>query len=235
MNDKKPIFDPREMVQQIRKPSLPGDLGRTRVFLGVLSLPLLLFEIGLDMSVEFEFLPKHIARIYRSYGDLPAGVDKIIMPQILSVSRLKGSAYRAKDFIVGEGREKFQNDLTDTLAKILAERRIIIHNALIRHVNVPLQILDPLQQASVAAEQDLTNKEKQNTARKQAELNTEQGLIEQCRQQAAQETEKLRAEIHADQERRVATIQAETVKQVAEIDKQTAFIRADEVRKAVEG
>ena len=143
MNDKKPIFDPREMVQQIRKPSLPGDLGRTRVFLGVLSLPLLLFEIGLDMSVEFEFLPKHIARIYRSYGDLPAGVDKIIMPQILSVSRLKGSAYRAKDFIVGEGREKFQNDLTDTLAKILAERRIIIHNTLIRHVNISLQILGP--------------------------------------------------------------------------------------------
>ena len=56
-------------------------------------------------------------------------------------------------------------------------------------------------------------------------------MIEQCRQQAAQETEKLRAEIHADQERRVATIQAETVKQVAEIDKQTAFIRADRVRK----
>ena len=60
-------------------------------------------------------------------------------------------------------------------------------------------------------------------------------MIEQCRQHAAQETEKLRAEIHADQERRVATIQAETVKQVAEIDKQTAFIRADKVRKAVEG
>lgn len=172
MNEKKPIFDPREMFQQIRKPSLPGDLGRTGIILGVLSLPLLLFEIGLDMSAEFEFLPEHIAWIYRSYGDLPAVADKIIMPQILSVSRLKGSAYRAKDFIVGEGREKFQNDLTDTLAKILAERRIIIHSALIRHVNVPLQILDPLQQASVAVEQDLTNKEKQNTARKQAELNT---------------------------------------------------------------
>ncbi len=150
------------------------------------------------------------------------------MPQILSVSRLKRSAYRAKDLIVGEGREKFQNDLTDTLAKILAERRIIIHNALIRHVNVPLQILDPIRQASVAVEQDLTNKENQNTARKQVELNTELGLIEQRRQQVAQETEKLRAEIHADQEKQVTTIQAETVKQV---DKQTAFIRADKVHK----
>lgn len=59
MNEKKPIFNPREMVQQIRIPSLPGDLGRTGVFLGVLSLPLLPFEISLDMSVEFEFLPAY--------------------------------------------------------------------------------------------------------------------------------------------------------------------------------
>ncbi len=137
------------------------------------------FEISLDMTVEFELLPKNVAWIFRTYGDLPAAVDKVIMPQILSVSRLKGSAYGAKDFIVGEGREKFQNELTDALAQTLAEKRITIHNALIRHVNVPEQILDPIQQASLAQEQDLTNQEKQNTAKKQAELNTELSLIDQ--------------------------------------------------------
>ncbi len=188
------------------------------------------FEISLDMTVEFELLPEHIAWIYRTYGDLPAVVDKIIMPQILSVSRLKGSAYRAKDFIVGEGREKFQTDLTDALRHALSDKRIIIHNALIRHVNVPEQILSPIQQASIAVEQDLTNKEKQNTARKQAELNTELTLIDQRREQVAQETEKLRAEIKAGQEREVANIQAETLKKVAEIEKTTADVRADKTR-----
>ena len=189
------------------------------------------FEISLDMTVEFEFLPEHIAWIYQSYGDLPAVVDKIIMPQILSVSRLKGSAYRAKDFIVGEGREKFQNDLTEALARTIEEKRIVVHDALIRHVNVPMQILDPIQQASIAVEQDLTNKEKQNTARKQAELNTELGLVEQRRQQVAQETEKLKAEIQADQEKQVAQLRAEAQRQAAEIDKQTALVRADKTRK----
>ena len=188
------------------------------------------FEISLDMTVEFEFLPEHIAWIYQSYGDLPAVVDKIIMPQILSVSRLKGSAYRAKDFIVGEGRAKFQDDLTEALGKTIEEKRIVIHDALIRHVNVPMQILDPIQQASVAVEQDLTNKEKQNTARKQAELNTEQGLVEQRRRQVAQETEKLKAEIQADQEKQVAQLQAEATRQAAEIEKQTALVRADKTR-----
>ena len=189
------------------------------------------FTISLDMTVEFELLPESVAVVFRTYGDLPAVVDKIILPQILSVSRLKGSAYGAKDFIVGEGREKFQNDLTETLANTLKAKNIIIHNALIRHVGVPMQILDPIQQASIAVEQDLTNKEMQNTAKKQAELNTDMGLIEQKREQVVQETEKLKAEIKADQEKQVAETRALASKNVAEIEKDTAAIRAEKVRK----
>ena len=187
------------------------------------------FEISLDMTVEFELLPKDVAWIFRTYGDLPAAVEKVIMPQILSVSRLKGSAYGAKDFIVGEGREKFQNELTDALAATLAEKRIQIHNALIRHVNVPGQILDPIQQASLAQEQDLTNQEKQNTAKKQAELNTELSLIGQRREQVAQETEKIKALIKADEEKQVAEIQGDTIRQAAEIEKQTAGVNAERI------
>jgi len=189
------------------------------------------FDISLDMTVEFELQPDKIPKIFRDYGDLPAVVEKIIMPQILSISRLKGSAYRATDFIVGEGREKFQTDLTDSLKRSLAERNIAIHNALIRHVNVPAQILEPIQQASVAQEQDLTNQEKQKTARKQAELNTEQQLIEQRGAEVAQETAKLKAEIKAQQEKKVAEIQADTARAVAQVEKETALLRAEKARK----
>lgn len=185
------------------------------------------FEISLDMSVEFELLPENIAWIFRNYGDLPAAVEKVIMPQILSISRLKGSAYGARDFIVGEGREKFQNDLTDALAKTLREKKIVIHNALIRNVNVPMQILTPIQQAGIAQEHDLTNKEKQNTAKKQAELNTEISLIDQRGEEVTQETEKLKAEIQADTNKQVAEIGAEAVRQVALIQKETAAVRAE--------
>ncbi|MBU0676983.1 MAG: hypothetical protein KJ626_02615 [Verrucomicrobia bacterium] len=188
------------------------------------------FNIRLDMTVEFELEPDQIAWIFRKYGDLPAVVDKIIMPQITSISRNKGSEYRAKDFIVGEGREKFQNDLTKALQKTLGSKNIIIHNALIRHVEVPMQILDPIQQASIAVEQDLTNKERQNTAKKLAELNTEITLIDQRREQVAEETKKIKAEIGADQEKQVATIAAEAIKRVAEIQKETRKIEADTVR-----
>ncbi|MFA6173296.1 MAG: SPFH domain-containing protein [Kiritimatiellales bacterium] len=189
------------------------------------------FKISLDMSVEMELLPSEIAGIYSRYGDLPAVVDKIILPQITSISRNKGSEYRAKDFIVGEGREKFQNDLTGALASTLGAKKIVVHNALIRHVEVPDQILAPIQQASIAVEQDLTNKERQNTAKKEAELNTEVSLIDQRRLQVEQETQKLKAEIVADQEKQVAETKAETIRRVAEIAMETAQIKADTVRK----
>jgi len=84
---------------------------------------------------------------------------------------------------------------------------------------VPEQILEPIQQASIVIQQNLTNIEKQNTAKKQAALNTELSLIEQRREQVAQETTKLKAEIKADEEKQVAQIKAEAVKKVAEIAK----------------
>ncbi len=185
------------------------------------------FEITLDMTVEFELLPKNIAWVFRSYGDLPAVVDKILMPQIQSISRLKGSAYRAKDFIVGEGRAQFQNDLKNALASTLDEKNLLVHNALIRHVGVPNEILDPIQKASIAVEEDLTNKEKQNTAKKQAELNTEMSLISQKGQQVGQETQKLKAEIKANQEREVARLAADTIRKSAEVEQRIAQVRAD--------
>jgi regulator of protease activity HflC (stomatin/prohibitin superfamily) len=192
------------------------------------------FQISLDMTVEVELTPADIAWILSRYGDLPALVDKVIMPQITSIARNKGSEYGAKDFIMGEGREKFQTELTKALATTLAQRKIVVHNALIRHVEVPEQILDPIRQASIAIQQNLTNLQKQETAKKLGELNTEMTLIEQRRQQVAQETTKIKAEIRADEEKQAAEIRAEAVKNVAEIARETAAIEADTVRRLAE-
>ena len=108
------------------------------------------FAIMLDMTVEFELMPESISRIYMLYGDLPAVVSKIILPQILSVSRMKGSGYKAREFIDGEGRQKFQKEMTDELVKILGEKSILVRNAIVRHVEVPNDILQPIQDASIA-------------------------------------------------------------------------------------
>ena len=192
------------------------------------------FAIMLDMTVEFELMPENISRIYMLYGDLPAVVSKIILPQILSVSRMKGSGYKAREFIDGEGRQKFQKEMTDELVKILGEKSILVRNAIVRHVEVPPDILQPIQETSIAKEQDLTNKTQQETAKKQAKLNTELAMVDQRTRETEQETEKLTATIAAEMRKDVAGIAADAQLRVAEINLDTAKIRAEIVRIAGE-
>ncbi len=184
------------------------------------------FKVALDMTVEFELMPENLSKIYLLYGDLPQVVEKIILPQVLSISRLKGSSYRAQDFIMGEGREIFQNDLSQELGKTLEARSIVVHNAIIRNVDIPLSILTPIRTVSLAKEQNLTNKSLQDTARKLAELNTETELIEQRRSEVNQETAKLVAKIAAERNQSVAELQAETQLKVAELQLKKSEILA---------
>ena len=188
------------------------------------------FNVMLDMTVEFELMPENISRIYMLYGDLPAVVSKIILPQILSVSRMKGSGYKAREFIDGEGRQKFQKEMTGELVKILGEKRILVRNAIVRHVEVPDEILKPIQETSIAKEQDLTNKTQQETAKKQALLNAELAMVDQLRRETEQETEKIVATIAAGMRKDAAVITADAQQKEAEINRDAARLRAEIAR-----
>ena len=179
------------------------------------------FAIMLDMTVEFELMPEKISKIFMLYGDLPAVVSKIIMPQILSISRMKGSDYKAREFIDGEGRQKFQEEMTAELVRVLGEKHILV-----RHVEVPEEILAPIQSAAVAKEQDLTNKTQQDTEKRRAELNTEVAKVDQLKREVEQETAKLVATVAAEMKKDVAEINAETKLKAAEIDLECAKIQA---------
>ena len=184
------------------------------------------FSIMLDMTVEFELMPENISRIFMLYGDLPAVVSKILMPQILSISRMKGSDYKARDFIDGEGRLKFQKEMTEELVRVMKEKHIVIRNAIVRHVEVPEDILKPIQSASVAKEQDLTNQTQQETEKRRAELNAEIAKIDQLRREVDQETAKMVATIGAEMQKEVAQINAATKLKVAEIELEAAKVQA---------
>ncbi len=188
------------------------------------------FKILIDMTVEFELMPEHISRLYLLYGDLPQVVENIILPQVLSLSRLKGSTYKAQDFIMGEGRETFQNDLRDDLVKTLADKNIIVHNAIIRNVEIPPDILAPLRAVSIAREQNLTNLSLQETAKAQAELYAEQAMIQQRSKEVEQETSKLVAEIDANRKNSVGRLRAETALAVANLELKSSEIKARTVQ-----
>ena len=228
--DSAPSNGVRKMKKRIAKPSQPAAAKSPEVVYSInrfVEFPSRDgFKILMDMTVEFELLPENVSRIYMLYGDLPQVVEKIILPQILSVSRLKGSSYRAQDFIMGDGRETFQNSLREELVTSLKEKSIMIHNAIIRNVDIPKNILQPIQEASLAKEQNQTNFSLQATARIEAELNAQVGMIEQKRKEVEQETKKIVAEIRANQEKAVRMINAQTDLEVAKIQLKRSEIEA---------
>ena len=120
--------------------------------------------------------------------------------------------------------------MTDELVNILGEKSILVRNAIVRHVEVPGDILSPIQETSVAKERDLTNKAQQDTAKKQALLNTELAMVDQLRRETEQETEKITATIAANMKKDVATINAEAQLKAAEINLEAAKVRADITR-----
>lgn len=184
------------------------------------------FKIMMDMTVEFELLPGDLSRIYLVFGDLPKVVEKILLPQILSISRIKGSSYKAQDFIVGDGRETFQNNLRSDLVEAMKEKNIIIHNAIIRNVAIPENILKPIQEASIAVEQNLTNESLQEAAKMEGELNTQTALIEQKRREVEQQTKLQVAEIAANERQAVRMVEVNTELEVANIELESAQIIA---------
>lgn len=102
----------------------------------------------------------------------------------------------------------------------------MIHNAIIRNVDIPKNILQPIQEASLAKEQNQTNFSLQATARIEAELNAQVGMIEQKRKEVEQETKKIVAEIRANQEKAVRMINAQTDLEVAKIQLKRSEIEA---------
>lgn len=184
------------------------------------------FKITMDMTVEFELLPDNVSRIYMLFGDLPQVVANILLPQILSASRLKGSSYKAQDFIMGDGRETFQKNLRSELVTSMGEKNIIIHNAIIRNVSIPDNILKPIQDSSIAGEQNLTNVSLQEAAKIEADLNSQNALIEQKQREVEQETRKMVAEVAANQQNEVRLIDAQAELEAARFDLERSVIEA---------
>jgi hypothetical protein len=188
------------------------------------------FEIRLESSVEWELHPDAVAEVMAEFGTPEALEEKVLVPQSKSIGRLAGSRYGAKDFLLGEGREKFQQAFTAELERICEEKHIDIHSAFIRHISIPANLLRPIQEAFIAVEKEKTAKVWEETRKSAAELERAQALIVQRKQEVDAETTALVSRIKAEAERDVGKIEAETRKLIATKQKEIAELDAERTR-----
>ncbi len=189
------------------------------------------FEITIDVTVLWQLLPQDAPSVVSRYGDISKIEQNILIPQINSTARIKGSSFGAVDFIVGDKREEFQRAFQETIENTLSEKKLQVDLALVQDTLVPDNISGPIQDSRVAAEWNITNVERTQTEAKKAELDENVGKIRQTEQVVEYETQRLEGNIKAEQEKQVNETAAQTRLLVAELARQTAAIRADIKRK----
>jgi hypothetical protein len=189
------------------------------------------FEITIDVTLLWQLLPQDAPSVYARFGNLHKIEQNILIPQINSTARIKGSTFGAVDFIVGDKREEFQHSFQETIESTLRAKKLQVDLALVQDTLVPENISGPIQEARVATEWNTTNAEKIKTEAKKAELDENVGRIRQIEQVVDFETQRLEGNIRAGQEKHVMEIGAQTRLLVADLARQTAVIRADIRRK----
>lgn len=194
------------------------------------------FIIGVEITVVWGRHPEHTAEMVNRFGDVQK-IEQLILGQIRSICRNQGSEYESTDFIRGEKRELYQQEVTATLQRVAKERDIeiliaLIHNIEVRPTGVAAEGMDlreTIQRGYIAQEQDLTKQALRETARVQADLETAKANVEIARETIRGQTRKKVAEVKALGDKKAREIEAQRDLEVARIERQIAEIESRKI------
>jgi len=187
------------------------------------------FKIHIDFTAIWGLMPEQAPHSIRTFGNVEAVENKIVLPQIESICRNNGSEYKAVQLLVGDEREIFQQEILKHFQAICDEKEITLLYGLVRHVYIPTQVREPIQAAFVADELKLTRQQEQATAKEEGSFREAETKVELASKTVEVETSKLVAAKIAEGNREAEGIRADTTRQVATIEKDTAKLKAQAV------
>jgi hypothetical protein len=184
------------------------------------------FKITMDFTAVWGLMPDQASDAIRKFGNIEQVEQKIILPQIESISRNNGSEYSAVQLLVGKEREEFQRNTLKEFKIVLDTKRISLLYGLVRHIYIPADVRQPIQTAFIADELKITREQEQTTAKMEGELREAEKKVELESARVKADTEKLKNEKLAEGRKIVGETDAETRKLIAAIDKDTAGLKA---------
>ncbi len=185
------------------------------------------FKIHMDFTAVWGIMPDQAADVIRKFGNLEAVEAKVVVPQIESICRNKGSAVGAVDLLVGNTRQKFQEEVSEDFHKILEEKGLTLLHGFVRNIHIPQEVRKPIQEKFVADELKLTREQELLTARTEATLREAEGKVELEKERIDAETTKLVAQAIAEGNKQAEETKAETLTKVAVIARKTAELEAE--------
>jgi len=181
----------------------------------------------MDFTAIWGIMPDQAPTIISKFGNVDAVETKVVVPQIESICRNQGSKLGAKELLIGESRQAFQEQTSLEFQKVLDEKDVTLLYGLVRHIYIPQSIRLPIQDSSLADEKKLTLEQQQITTKTEGDLVKAKQEVELEGDRVQAETEKLFEEALAEGDKTVAETEAETLKLVAAIDRQIAEIEAE--------
>lgn len=194
------------------------------------------FTIDVGVTVVWGLHPSKAAAAINEFGNIETVLAKVIEPQLRSICRNVGSNYEAVDFIQGERREEYQNEVTDQLRRVCAQKHIDILIALVRNIEVrspqvtgevgDQDLKRTLQETHIAYENQLTKERQRAAATVNAQLEEARKKVDLARDTVRAETEVLVADVLAQGGKQSAEIRAQTELDIAAIQEQIAQLDA---------
>ena len=185
------------------------------------------FDIQLDFTAIWGVMPSEAPEVVRTFGSIAEAERKVIEPQSESICRNNGSKMSAVELLVGETRQGFQLETSDSFKNVLREKNLTLLYGLVRHIYIPQEVRVPIQNGYIADELKLTREQERLTATMEADLEEAKKKVELEAARVVVETEKMVANAIAEGERQAKEIEAETERKVAEIEKKIAVLDAE--------
>jgi regulator of protease activity HflC (stomatin/prohibitin superfamily) len=189
------------------------------------------FDIKLDGFVEWSIDPQKLPLTYVQYAQGGGLIEfleaKVILPYARSFCRLVGSQYKARDFISGDTKLKFQQEFENRLREACAKQGIIVLQALVRDIVPPAEIKNLINEREIAKQQIKSLEQQIQVAQSQADLVTQTEMGNQNQQIGTANTAVVTIEKKAEQDRDVAVTEAEQELAVAKLKLEAAQKQAD--------
>ncbi len=188
------------------------------------------FTIRIEGTIEWAIRPDHVAEVTVAYGNEEDILDKIILPNARSISRIQGSKLQAREFISGKTRTAFQEKLLEELKRECWKQGIDIKAALVRDIQPPAEI------ASLISQREQADQEMDRSTNEMEEAKAEVLLVEQRELRGRNETVgDARRDVvtvikQAEQAKVVAVTQARRELEVAKLALEAAVKQAAAIR-----
>jgi SPFH domain / Band 7 family len=192
------------------------------------------YQVEADFTVVWGRTPEDAPNIVSRIGGIDRVRENVIEPAMKAACQNEGGRYSAKQLIQGSTRSEFQDALSNSLEEQVHSRNLHILLALIRNISIKDTsgndatggLLATIQQANIERERDLTNQQKTMTAATQAQLDQTLKLVDVARETVTSETGVKVANIGADGAKQAAEIEAQQELDVATIDLEVAKLEA---------